>query len=68
MRPELEKLVGEEICVTTVPTDEIQRDGQSGFFVGTLRRIGETALELRRRDGNLSYIALKHIVRFYRMP
>ena len=63
MRSELEKLLGQEICVYTVLTDSTAEE--DGFEAGLLRRVSDTALELRRRDGNLSYVAFKHIIRFY---
>jgi hypothetical protein len=64
MRMQLEALVGQEVCICTVRTDDITTD-HNGYYVGTLRRLGESAMELRLRDGNISYVAFRHVVRFY---
>jgi len=66
VRSELEKHLGEEISVFTVLTDSTAED--MGLQMGTLRRLSDTALELRRHDGNLSYVAYQQIVRFVARP
>ena len=67
MRGALERLLGEQVCIFTVLTDDAMT-GSSGYYTGTLRRLSETALELRRNDGNVCYVAFRHIVRFFAKP